>query len=266
MKLKTITLMLLSSTLFNACTKSIDEEVAAKQTILSERNNGDDKWNTFYGPPSKLGKGKVRTFVSISHRGLPKEVGIILTKDALKGLPNDGVSLVLPFHHKAMHVLPFKHAYVNWNPQGHPPIPGPYLVPQFDFHFYMISSGERLLISPASPKMDAIPPPALWPTNYIPTDGGEPQMGKHWINPSGSPEICCGKPFKYTLIHGSYDAKFIFIEPMITRAFLMGNEKVSKAFSPLKQFVVPGAWYPSTYNIKTNDGERIVSLTNFEKH
>ena len=266
MKFKTITLLLLSSTLFNACTKSIDEEVAARQTVLSERNNNDDKYNTFYGPPSKLGKGKVRTFVSISHQGLPKEVGIILTKDALQGLPDDGVSLVLPFHQKAMNVLPFKHVYVNWNPQGHPPIPGPYEVPHFDFHFYMISSEERMLISPASPKMNALPPPALWPADYVPTPSGEPEMGKHWINPLGSPEICCGQPFTHTLIHGSYDAKFIFIEPMITRAYLMGNEQVSQPFSPFKQFVVPGTWYPSTYNIKTDDGARIVSLTNFEKH
>ncbi|MCY7423030.1 MAG: hypothetical protein LH478_14960 [Chitinophagaceae bacterium] len=266
MKLKTITLLLITSTVFNACTKSIDEEITTKQTTLSERKNNDDKYNTFYGPQTKLGKGHVRTFVSITHSGIPKEVGIIVSKDALNGLPDEGVSLVLPFHHKAMNVVPFKHVYLNWNPHGHPPIPGPYLVPHFDFHFYMISSEERMLISPASPKMNLIPPPPLWPTNYVPTDGGEPQMGKHWINPSGSPEICCGQPFKYTFIHGSYDSKFIFIEPMITRAFLLGNENASKSFSPLKQFVVPNTSYPSTYNIKKGDGDRIISLTNFEKH
>ena len=142
----------------------------------------------------------------------------------------------------------------------------PYLVPHFDFHFFMISNAERLLISPEGPKMDAIPPPVLWPTGFVPTDGGEAQMGKHWISPSGSPEICCGQPFTHTMIHGSYDSKFIFIEPMITRAFLVGNTTVSKSFSPLKQFIVPNTYYPSTYNIKKEDGERIVSLSNFEKH
>ncbi len=265
MKLKTIALLLITSSMFNACTKSIDEETSASQMTLSQRKDDDEKGNTFYGAEKKLGKGKVRTFVTIAHNGTPKEIGVIFSKDVLNGLPDEGVSLVLPFHHKAMHVLPFQHAYVNWNPHGHPPSPGPYLVPHFDFHFYMISSGERMLISTTSPKIDAIPPPSLWPTNYVPTEGGEPQMGKHWINP-GSPEICCGKPFTYTFIHGSYDGKFIFMEPMITRAFLLGNEKVSKAFSPLKQFVVPNTFYPSTYNIKKHDGDRIISLSNFEKH
>ena len=261
-----ITLLLITSTVFNGCSKNIDEEITAKQTVLGERKNGEDKYNTFYGPQTKLGKGKVRTFVSISHKGMPKEVGIIISKTALYGLPDEGVSLVLPFHHKAMNVVPFKHVYLNWNPDGHPPIPGPYLVPHFDFHFYMISSEERMLISPASPKMNATPLPSLWPTNYVPTPGGEPQMGKHWINPLGSPEICCRQPFKYTLIHGSYDSKFIFIEPMITRAFLLGSENISKPFSPLKQFVVPGTWYPSTYKIRKEEGDRIVSLTSFDKH
>ena len=263
MKLKTMTLLLLTAAVFNACTKNIDEEIAAKPSILSERKNEDEKANTFYGPQTKLGKGKVRTFITIAHNGTPKEIGVVFSKGVLDGLPDEGVSLVLPFHHKAMNVVPFQHAYVNWNPHGHPP--GPYLVPHFDFHFYMISSAERMLIS-ASPKMEAIPAPSLWPANYIPTDGGEPQMGKHWINPSGSPEICCGKPFTYTFIHGSYDAKFIFMEPMITRTFLLGNENVSISFSPFKQFVVPNTWYPSTYNIKKDDGDRIISLTNFEKH
>lgn len=252
--------------MFNACTKGIDEETNASKTTFSQRKDGDEKVNTFYGPPSKLGKGKVRTFVTIAHNGTPKEIGVIFSKDVLNGLPDEHVSLVLPFHQKAMDVLPFQHAYVNWNPHGHPPIPGPFLVPHFDFHFYMISSEERMLIDPLSSKMNAIPPPSLWPANYVPTPGGEPQMGKHWINPSGSPEICCGQPFTYTFIHGSYDTKFIFMEPMITRAFLLGTEKVSKSFSPLKQFVVPNTFYPSTYNIKKDDGERIISLSNFEKH
>ena len=265
MKLKTMTLLLLTAAVFNACTKNIDEEIAAKPSILSERKNEDEKANTFYGPQTKLGKGKVRTFITIAHNGTPKEIGVVFSKGVLDGLPDEGVSLVLPFHHKAMNVVPFQHAYVNWNPHGHPPIPGPYLVPHFDFHFYMISSAERMLISPASPKMDAFLDPSLWPANYVPTPGGEPQMGKHWINP-GSPEISYGTPFTYTFIHGSYDAKFIFMEPMITRAFLLGNEKVSKSFSPFKQFVVPNTWYPSTYNIKKDDGDRIISLTNFEKH
>lgn len=77
MKLKTMTLLLLTAAVFNACTKNIDEEIAAKPSILSERKNEDEKANTFYGPQTKLGKGKVRTFITIAHNGTPKEIGVV---------------------------------------------------------------------------------------------------------------------------------------------------------------------------------------------
>ncbi len=70
-----------------------------------------------------------------------------------------------------------------------------------------------MTISPSDPKMEQIPAPVLWPDGYIPTPGGVPQLGKHWVNPGASPELCCGQPFNHTLIYGSYDSKFIFIEP-----------------------------------------------------
>lgn len=262
-------MVMASSTILWSCTKSIEqqEEISPFADIaIASKQDQSQKFNTFYSPQVKLGNGKVRSFITISHTGVPSEVGVEMSDAALAGLPDAGVSLVIPFHHKANGVVPFTHVYMNWNPNGHPPNPGPYLVPHFDFHFYMISNAERMTISPADAKMDAIPPPPLWPDGYIPTPSGEPQMGKHWLSPSTSPEICCGQPFTHTFIYGSYDGKFIFMEPMITRAFLMGGATINKPYAPVKQFIVPGTYYPATYNIYTDKGDHMVSLSNFTYH
>jgi hypothetical protein len=258
-------IMLIASALFLSCTKSLqDESSLSKNLFLTGKAKQDEKFNTFYGPQVSLGNGKVRTFVTISHSNVPAEVGVIITKGALTGLPAEGVNLVLPMQNHASDATPFTHVYLDWNPNGHEP--GPYKVPHFDFHFYMISSKDRMAISPSDPKMEQIPDPALWPVGYIPTPGGVPQMGKHWVSPGTSPELCCGQPFNYTLIYGTYAGKFIFTEPMITLAYLTSSQQLTKSFSPLKQFTVPNTYYPSTYQIRTDGTDRIVSLVNFTKH
>lgn len=252
-----ITTFVTACCMFLSCTKSLKQETNLSKELSS-------KFNTFYGPQVALGDGKVRSFATISHTGVPVEVGIIITEGALTNLRPETVRLVVPFQKQAQDATPFTHIYVDWNPNGHEP--GPYEVPHFDFHFYMISSAERMAISPSDPKMDQIPAPAFWPDGYIPTPGGEPQMGKHWVNPGASPELCCGQPFNYTMIYGSYAGKFIFIEPMITLAYFQSSQQVTKSFSSLKQFPVPNSYYPSTYKIYTEGKDHIVSLVNFEKH
>lgn len=263
--LQKIAMLLTASVLFFSCTKSLKQETNLSNELSSNAKDGQDqKFNTFYGPQVSLGSGKIRTFATISHTGVPSEIGVIMSEGALSGLPTEGLNLVLPLQNHASDATPFTHVYLDWNPNGHEP--GPYEVPHFDFHFYMISSADRMTISPSNPKMELIPAPPLWPNGYIPTPGGVPQMGKHWVNPGASPELCCGQPFNYTLIYGSYDSKFIFIEPMITRAYLQSKQEVTKAFSPLKQFIVPNTYYPSTYQIRTDGKDRIVSLINFTLH
>jgi hypothetical protein len=258
-------MMLTASSLFLSCTKSLKQDTNLSNSLSANgKANQEQKFNTFYGPQVSLGDGKVRTFATISHTGVPTELGVIMTEGALIGLPEEGLNLVLPLQNHASDATPFTHVYLDWNPHGHEP--GPYMVPHFDFHFYMISNADRLAISTGDPKMDQIPAPALWPDGYIPTPGGEPRMGKHWVSPGASPELCCGMPFTYTMIYGSYDSKFIFIEPMITLAYLTSGQAVTKSYSPLKQFIVPNTYYPSTYKIYTDGKDHIISLTNFSLH
>ncbi len=82
-------------------------------------------------------------------------------------------------------------------------------------------------------------------------------MGMHWLDTS-SPEL---QPppnnhmFTRTFIYGSYNGRFIFIEPMITKAFIESAKQQAQGFSynvsvPTK--VATTGSYPSAYSITYN--------------
>lgn len=223
--------------------------------------------NSFYGPQVHMGDGKARSFISIDKSGIPQEIGVELTAGAMYNLPLDehnfaAATFMLPLHQKAMQATAFDHVMLNWNVHGHEP-PGVFDVPHFDFHFYMITQAEQMAIPPyeVNPTgFNNLPAPGTWPLMYIPLPGGVPQMGRHWLSTTFTP------PFSYTMIYGSYAGEFIFMEPMITRAFLLGGTSVSIPYSPLRGFPVMGRWYPQTYNIYADGGKHYVSLSNFTWH
>ena len=245
---------------------SCQKDLATKEKLKLGSSNevskakSSTKFNTFYGHQVQLGDGKVRTFVTISHAGVPVEIGIVMTEDALQGLGDETIQLSFPFHKKAGEVTPFDHVLLDWNPHGHEPFF--YESPHFDFHFYMTSEAERLAISATSPLMEQLPPIAYWPQGYVPTAGGVPQMGKHWINPL-SPEISGGQPFTHTFIYGSYGGAFNFVEPMITRAFLLSGETVSMPYGQPVQFMIEDTYHPTKYNIYKKEGFYYITLTEF---
>ena len=135
--------------LFTACQKqdlkqndSLESSSKSKKSLSLQ----EEKANTFYGPQVHTGDGKVRSFISITHTGVPQEIGLEMTAGSLNGLSmEDQVSYVVPLHQKAKAITPFDHIYFNWNPHGHPPAMF-FSAPHFDFHFYMTSVEERMMI------------------------------------------------------------------------------------------------------------------------
>ena len=247
---------------FNSCKKDVGVKEKNRPNHAESQRKGAkaDKYNTFYGHQVQVGDGRVRTFVTISHTGVPKEIGIEMTEGALSGLPMEHTNYVLPIHKKGTEVTPFDHVYFNWNPHGHPPFF--FESPHFDIHFYMVSVEERMQVSTTSPLMEQLPPQAYWPQGYVPTPGGEAQMGKHWINPL-SPEICCNQPFTHTMIWGSYAGELTFIEPMVTQAFLLSGANVHLPFGQPAQVMQTGTYYPTSYNVYERDGKHYVTLSDF---
>jgi uncharacterized protein len=257
-----------------------------------------------YGVPVKLGNGRARTYVVLDQKagGRPIEVGVALDEAALQGLPAPS-TMPMPMpsdghEHPDMHPYdipmpaqnptPYKFLELDWNPQGHE-VKGVYDVPHFDFHFYTITPAERNAIDPADPQFqaraDKLPGEEFRAPFYstltppgAPT-GAVPRMGVHWIDirtPElqgmlGHPENA--KPFTTTFIHGSWDGQFIFDEPMITRAFIMGRKTAATAAQrdsliplPLPTRTAAGLT-PGAYHISydADAKEYRIALTQFVK-
>ena len=238
------------------------------QRILASRNNlqpsivggSSDitKDKTIIGETKPLGKGQVRSWVSLDKNGNPTAIGLTFTEVALSTLPTElphrqdatEVSLALP---KEAAATAFKHIGLDWNPQGHPPAKV-YDLAHFDFHFYMISEAERagitakgddLLRSRKQPAAEFVPDGYV----YVP-DSEIPRMGAHGVNPL-SKELQ-GQTFTTTFLYGSYDGRLVFAEPMIARAFLETKTNVTEVIKLPAKYARANAYYPTKYSVRYN--------------
>ncbi|KHD89570.1 MAG: hypothetical protein OM95_03035, partial [Bdellovibrio sp. ArHS] len=80
----------------------------------------------------------------------------------------------------------------------------------------------------------------------------------HWVD-LRSPEYN-GKPFTTTFIYGYYDANMIFIEPMITRDYLLKKRKFEQELMLPKTFTQRG-YYPQKYSIHFDKARRMHIVT-----
>jgi len=256
-------LLLFSMVLFSCQKDALDKKSAALSDQSSQSKSSNQlKENTFYGPQVQQGDGKVRSFFTVTHSGVPQEIGVEIADGALRGLPTgDHLSSVLRLHPKAIESTTFDHISFDWNPAGHPPFF--FEFPHFDIHFYMITQSERMQIPPYSPStaslFNNLPSADYIPPTYSAGPGGEPMMGKHW-----SPPPPTFLPFSKVMIYGSFNGKFIFTEPMITLDYLLSRVNFSTPYPQPQKFAEAG-YYPTRYNIYTDAKTKAqyISLTNF---
>ena len=235
-----------------------------------------------YGPPVDVGNGQARAYVVTNRNdGAPLEIGIALDEAALENLPASGSG-----HHgaglethaflidlPAKHRTQFEFVEMNWNPGGHEP-PGVYDTPHFDFHFYTVPKSVREGIVPSDslyaakandiPTGDLVPPFTLplGPPGVPPAGIAVPMMGVHWVDVR-SPELqgILGnpeghRPFTSTFIIGSWDGRYHFWEPMITRAHILAKRAATDPavrdeivpISTAARYAQPG-YYPVAYRI-----------------
>ena len=242
--------------------------------------------------------GQVESYAEIGAGGVPQQIGIVFSKDALAGLPpepnrhsrcfdldgngqiNDSgecdgdyqIDLPFPAEVTGRDDIPFNFAMLNWNPGGHPP--EVWLLPHFDIHFYSIpkTTVKAIRVGPCGIFIDcedfarAIKPvPAKYVhPEHASVEAAVGQMGDHLID-TRTPEF--GDPpetFTYTWIFGAYDGSVIFNEVMVTRDFLTGEPDLC---NDIKQ---PAAWekagyYPTRYCIRndSSDGSLRVYMEEF---
>ncbi len=222
-----------------------------------------------YGPESAIGEGTVRTYVILDDGGNPTELGVAISETAMATMPDlsdkppmesfIAMDLALPEGAPA----PFRHVGFDWNAQGHPPV-GVYTIPHFDFHFYTIDMAAKAAIVPGETDVPTengefaegpfaeramkAPSAGRLPASYAYAPGSAvPMMGGHWIDPA-SHEFH-EETFDKTLIYGTWDGEVIFVEPMITKAYIESKPGSSTPIAAPDSVALPG-WYPSAYAVK----------------
>jgi hypothetical protein len=210
---------------------------------------------TSIGETRVMGNGIAYSWMKLNSDRQPLAVGVSFTETAFAGLPEPEPNMKeMPEYTLRMPAeaaaTPIDHVGLNWNPKGHDPS-GLYDVPHFDLHFYTITPKERGQITAQGDdvaKCEKQPAGGHLPAGYVfAPNSAMPGMGGHWIDPASREFL--GQGFTRTLIYGSYDGKVVFIEPMVTKAYL---ESQPYETEPIKQPVVfeKSAYYPTTYTIK----------------
>jgi hypothetical protein len=220
---------------------------------------------TLVGAVTSLGEGSIRSGVKVDGAGYPVAVGVTFGEAALVNLPKGkgkrpGVTCCEgPAYELAMPAgvegLPFTHALVNWNPDGHEP-EGVYDVPHFDFHFYVQSSAEREGITAEGACLARCVKPLSaeeTPAGYVMAPGGVPKMGGHWL-PVTAPELRGGE-FVKTFLYGAYDGRVTFLEPMITKKYLDGRPDFREGIAQPAKWPGAGFW-PTEYVVRFDAGTR----------
>lgn len=227
--------------------------------------------SVYTGTPVAVGNGTARVVVTINGMEEPESVSVVLTRDALQGLPQiQGEQMVWEYSLPMPDTGPrtgYDHVMLDWNPAGHIP-EGVYNVPHFDVHFYLISNGEREAITFHGESRElalTAPAPQLVPVGYVvPPDTAVDRMGMHGLDPAG--HEFHGQPFSHNFIYGYYKGELVFVEPMVSLVFL---ESLPEMTSPVKQpqrYSYP-AWYPATYRIgfDADKGEYTIALQNLAR-
>ena len=219
---------------------------------------------TFYGKQQSLGSGTIRSYVTLSKAGIPTSVGFNFPESMLQNLPatagaQNMVMLDLPAEAAP---IGFEHLEIDWNPNGHVPLPI-YGFPHFDFHFYLVDMSELMNVT-GGPDMTPVDPQFI-PKDYSSGIMAQPNMGVHWTD-SLSSEFH-GVMFTHTFVYGFYKSKMLFVEPMITKAFLDTKTDITLPVKQPAAFQKPG-YYPSYYQVHydASKHEYNVSIENLSKH
>jgi len=218
---------------------------------------------TYEGEPVAVGKGTARVVVRTDGSGAPESVAVKLSGHALDELPADLNKETSEGQWEFLLPMPadgpqtgYRNVSMDWNPQGHPP-QEIYTVPHFDFHFYVMDAADVAQItfaSAADPAIGVSDKGLIAPDYQVIPDTRVNQMGVHAIDMTS--QEFQGKPFTATFIYGYYKGQLIFVEPMVTRAFLQSKPDAAFPVKTPAHYSTAG-YYPESYDIRYDAGQDV---------
>jgi hypothetical protein len=229
---------------------------------------------TVYGATKTVAGGNVRSFLTSDASGVPTAVGMRISATTVNGVDTTRPAnpadyfYEIPLPAGAASKIAVQDISLDWGPGGHPP-EMVYGVPHFDMHFYTVPRADRMAWSPTdTSKLNKVPDATLIPAAHI-TDGtGIPFMGLHYVDVTSHEfDTSMHHPFDATFIWGYYNGAQVFIEPMITQAYLQSKASFS---APIKQpaaYSRTGVYWPTKYSISFDaaTNEHVISMTDMVK-
>jgi hypothetical protein len=282
---------------------SSDTDTETRIETRSASNGGETPAETTEGPfPPEgrtewgdrvtVGDGAVRTFTTTDPTGGTDSHGVLLDRDALRGLPSAasleaageaefpdkygpmGGAAEIHTKWSLQFFVPFPPAPdtpitflgFNWNPGGHPP-EGVWTVPHFDVHFHM--RPPETVDAIAGPRA----PEYSLPDRYVPAGYARPpdesarvvtDMGEHLFDPT-APEHQ-GGTFTNTLIWGVADGgdgvgELSFVEPMITREYLRAHTGTDRRTIAQPDTYRSADVYPTTHSVRDVPEREAIAVT-----
>ncbi|HSP80206.1 MAG TPA: hypothetical protein VLQ93_16865 [Myxococcaceae bacterium] len=200
---------------------------------------------------------KVTTWATLDKEGVVKEVGFTLPYTSVENAPagsgnEQPVILVADFPKEVRETTYIDHFEFDWMPTGHEP--ARYMTPHFDFHFYGVDKATTAAIDCMNV---AQPDPADLPEGWVPPVPPDlpdpklacaPNMGYHSMPAT---EFDANGPkagvFDKVMLAGFYDKKFIFIEPMVTKAELEKKQGFTLPVPQPKTSLGRTTLYPTSF-------------------
>lgn len=102
-------------------------------------------------------------------------------------------------------------------------------------------------------KANRRPAQEFLPPGYACDPGAVPRMGSHCSNTSAGEHH--GQGFTHTMIYGFFNGSMVFVEPMLTKAFLETRPNVTVDFAVPARYPEPGS-YPSRYAVRYDAGRK----------
>lgn len=182
---------------------------------------------------------------TVTENGAVTAVGATIPVASLEAAPADAPFLWPPPAEVALgfpaSARGITHMTLNWEAMGHPP--PTFLVPHFDFHFYLVSPVERLAIDCGDlTKATDLPAGYVLPDEGLPPELAQitgvdtlvgscvPEMGMHAMSEADAANT---EPFGGSMIIGYYGDAPIFIEPMISQAHLLERHSFDLDVPPI---------------------------------
>lgn len=229
---------------------------------------------TVFGATKVIAGGNVRSFMTSDASGNPTAIGLRISATTVNSVPTTEPADPSEYFYEialpagAATKVAVQDISLDWGPGGHPPAQV-YTTPHFDMHFYTVPRAERMAWSPTdTAKLNMVPNASLIPPAHI-TDGtGIPFMGLHYVDiTSHEFDTAAHHPFDATFIWGYYNGSQVFIEPMITQAYLQSKANFSAAIKQPASYSRTGVYWPTKYSISFDaaTNEHVVTMSEMVK-